>query len=187
MSSLAIRFRSTGGPEVLELAQVEVPLPAAGQITLRHHAVGVNFIDTYHRSGLYPVPLPSGLGVEACGVVEAVGDDAPFAQGELVAYATAPIGAYAERRTVDAKHVVRVPAGVDATLVAGVLLKGMTAEVLARRCHVARSGEVALVHAAAEPPWARHLGSSPDRVGHREIRQERRLVRAVHVGDDEEA
>jgi NADPH2:quinone reductase len=149
MRSLAVRFAAQGSPEVLALEEVEVAPPAAGQITLRHQAIGVNFIDTYHRGGLYPVALPSGLGVEACGVVEVVGEDAPFAVGDVVGYASGPIGAYAELRTIDARHAVRVPPGVDPALVAGVLLKGMTAEMLARRCHVARAGEVALVHAAA--------------------------------------
>ena len=145
----AIRMATTGGPEVLEVVDVKVPAPGPGEITVRHEAIGVNFIDVYRRTGLYPVPLPSGLGSEAAGVVEAVGEGVAFAVGDRVAYATGPVGAYAEAATLAAEVVVRVPDGIDGPTAAAVLLKGMTAEFLVRRCHPAKRGEIALVHAAA--------------------------------------
>lgn len=146
----AIRFAKTGGPEVLELADVPTPAPGEGEVLVRNEAIGVNFIDCYHRSGLYPVPaLPSGLGLEACGVVEAVGPGATLSKGERVAYASGPLGAYAELHVVSAARTVPVPRDLPASRVAASLLKGMTAEYLCRRCHEAKPGETALVHAAA--------------------------------------
>src|SRR3977135_2596697 len=126
----AIRFAKTGGPEVLEWQPVEVGKPGQGQVRLRHTAVGLNYIDTYHRSGLYPLPLPSGLGSEAAGIVEAAGDDAGFKEGERVAYALAPPGAYATHRLIAADRLVRLPDNVDAETAAAVMLKGCTAEML---------------------------------------------------------
>jgi NADPH2:quinone reductase len=145
----AIRLERTGGPEVLELVEVETPKPGPGQILVRHQAVGINFIDTYLRSGLYPMKLPSGLGSEAAGVVEAVGEGVTrFKAGDLAAYAGAP-GAYAEANVVAAGRAVKVPAGVDARTAAAALLKGMTVEFLIRRLHRVEPGETILVHAAA--------------------------------------
>ena len=109
----AIRMTTTGGPEVLEVVDVKVPAPGPGEVTVRHEAIGVNFIDVYRRTGLYAVPMPSGLGTEAAGVVEAVGEGVSFAIGDRVAYATGPVGAYAEARTLAAELVVRVPDGID--------------------------------------------------------------------------
>ena len=145
----AIRFERTGGPEVLDLLEVETPQPRAGQILVRHQAIGVNFIDTYQRSGLYPMRLPSGLGSEAAGVVEAVGDGVTrFKVGDLAAYAGAT-GAYADANVVLADRVVKIPAGVDTRTAAAALLKGMTVEFLIRRLHAVQSGETILVQAAA--------------------------------------
>lgn len=162
----AIRIARTGGPEVLELAEVEVPSPKPGEILVRHEAVGVNFIDTYHRTGLYPVKLPSGLGLEAAGVVEAVGDGVErFKTGDRVAYASGPIGAYAELNVTAAARAVKLPAGVDAKVGAAALLKGMTAEFLVRRTFPVKAGDTILVHAAAGGvgsilvQWAKHLGA----------------------------
>lgn len=161
----AIRFDRTGGPEVLELVEVETPEPRPGQILVRHQAVGINFIDTYQRSGLYPMKLPSGLGSEAAGVVEAVGDGVSrFKVGDLVAYAGTP-GAYADANAVAAERAVKVPTGVDARTAAAALLKGMTVEFLLRRCYPVRAGETILVHAAAGGvgqimvQWAKALGA----------------------------
>src|SRR5271169_973570 len=110
----AIRFSKMGGPEVLSLEDVELPPPGAGQVRVRHTVIGVNFIDTYQRSGLYPVPLPSGLGLEAAGVVDAVGDSvAALAKGDRVAYCTGPLGAYAEANNVPAERVIRLPSGIS--------------------------------------------------------------------------
>jgi NADPH2:quinone reductase len=163
----AIRFETTGGPEVLQLVEVETPTPGPGQILIRHQAIGLNFIDTYHRSGLYPVKLPSGLGSEAAGMVEAVGDGVTrFQVGDLAAYAGGPLGAYAEASVVAADRAVRPPAGTDARQAAAVMLKGMTAEFLLRRCYPLRAGQTALIHAAAGGvgqilvQWAKAIGAT---------------------------
>lgn len=163
----AIRISRTGGPEVLELVEVETPAPGPGEILIRHEAVGINFIDTYHRTGLYPVKLPSGLGMEAAGRVEAVGEGvARFAVGDLAAYASGPIGAYADLHVVKADRAVKPPEGVSAQVAAAALLKGMTAEFLLRRCYPVKAGETILVHAAAGGvgsilvQWASHLGAT---------------------------
>ncbi len=146
----AIRLSQYGGPEVLEVIDLPVPTPGAGEILVRHGAVGVNFIDTYHRTGLYPIRLPSGLGMEAAGTVEAVGEGVlRFAPGDLIAYASGPIGAYSEFHVVAAERAVRLPAGVSAELGAAALLKGMTAEFLVRRCFPVQAGQTVLIHAAA--------------------------------------
>jgi NADPH2:quinone reductase len=162
----AIRIERTGGPEVLEVTEVEVPTPKPGEILVRHEAVGVNFIDTYHRSGLYPVKLPSGLGLEAAGVVEAVGEGVErFKAGDRVVYASGPIGAYAELHATSAARAVKLPDGIDAKVAAACLLKGMTAEFLVRRTYPVKAGETILVHAAAGGvgsilvQWAKHLGA----------------------------
>ena len=163
----AIRISRTGGPEVLELVEVETPAAGPGEILIRHEAVGINFIDTYHRTGLYPVQLPSGLGMEAAGRVEAVGEGVTrFAVGDLAAYASGPIGAYADLHVVKADRAVKPPEGVSAQVAAAALLKGMTAEFLLRRCYPVKAGETILVHAAAGGvgsilvQWASHLGAS---------------------------
>ena len=162
----AIRFSRTGGPDVLETVDLPIPQPGPGQILVRHHAIGVNFIDTYHRSGLYPVKLPSGLGMEGAGVVEATGEGVTrFAPGDQAVYASGPIGAYAECHVVAADRAVRIPEGVTPDLAAAALLKGMTAEFLLRRCHAVAPGEQILIHAAAGGvgsilvQWAKALGA----------------------------
>ncbi len=145
----AIRFDQTGGPEVLQLLDIETPQLKPGQILVRHQAIGINFIDTYQRSGLYPMKLPSGLGSEAAGVVEAVGDGVTrFKVGDLAAYAGTP-GAYSEANAVSAERAVRIPDGVDVRTAAAALLKGMTVEFLIRRLHRVEAGDHVLVHAAA--------------------------------------
>ncbi|MDP3853092.1 quinone oxidoreductase [Phenylobacterium sp.] len=163
----AIRFETTGGPEVLQVVDLATPEPKAGEVLVRHQAVGVNFIDTYHRSGLYPVKLPSGLGMEAAGVVESVGEGVTrFKAGDLIAYASGPLGAYSQFHVVKADRAVKLPAGVDANQGAAALLKGMTAEFLLRRCYPVKAGETILIHAAAggvgsiAVQWAKHLGAT---------------------------
>lgn len=162
----AVRISQTGGPEVLRLIEVETPEPGAGQIRVRHQAIGLNFIETYQRSGLYSIPLPSGLGQEAAGVVEAVGPGvARFAPGDRVAYASGPPGAYAEAHVVRADRAVRLPDGVSFEVAAASLLKGMTAEYLVRRTFRVEAGMTILVHAAAGGvgqllcQWAASLGA----------------------------
>lgn len=148
--SKAIRFTSTGTPDVLRWEDVEVGEPGEGQARVRHTAVGVNYIDTYHRTGLYPVPLPSGLGIEAAGVVEAVGPGVTLVEpGDRVAYAGGPLGSYSETRLVPASVLVRIPDGLADETAAAMMLKGMTAQYLIRRTYPVRAGETVLFHAAA--------------------------------------
>lgn len=162
----AVRFEQTGGPEVLQLVEVDTPSPGPGQVLVRHEAVGINFIDTYHRSGLYPLKLPSGLGSEAAGVVEAVGDGVTrFQAGDPIAYAGGTLGAYAEYAVVAAERAVKPPPGIDARTAAAGLLKGMTVEAFIRRLHRVEAGETVLVHAAAGgvgqimTQWLKALGA----------------------------
>lgn len=163
--SHAIRFDQTGGPDVLQWVPLEVPPPGPGEVSLKHTAVGLNYIDTYHRSGLYPVPLPSGLGCEAAGVITAVGDGVDgFFVGDRVAYAGGPLGAYAEARTVPASVLVRLPDAISDEVAAAVMLQGLTAQYLLRQTYPVEAGETILVHAAAGGvgllmcQWAKHLG-----------------------------
>jgi len=147
----AIRIRRNGGPEVLEVESVEVGTPGPSEVVVRQHAVGVNFIDTYHRSGLYPVPgFPSGIGVEAAGEIVALGSDVTaLYPGQRVAYASGPPGAYAAERVYPAERLVPLPDDVDFETAAAVLLKGMTAEALIRRVFRVKAGDNVLLHAAA--------------------------------------
>jgi NADPH2:quinone reductase len=145
----AIRIATPGGPEVMTFDTIELPEPGPGEARVRHTAIGVNYVDTYHRSGLYEIALPAVLGVEAAGVVEAVGPGVDIPIGARVAYATASIGAYAEARIVPAEHLLPVPDGVSDEVAAAVLLKGLTVEYLLRRAHVVRPGDTVLFHAAA--------------------------------------
>src|SRR5688572_26145141 len=132
---LAIQAARAGGPEVLEAVELPVPEPGPGEIRIRHAAVGLNFIDTYHRSGLYPVSFPAVIGSEGAGVVDAVGEEVTrFAVGDRVGHAPGPLGAYAEMQIVPEGRAVRLPDAVSARDAAAVLLKGMTAEFLLRRC-----------------------------------------------------
>lgn len=164
----AIRFHETGGPEVLQWDLVDVPPPAAGELRLRQHAVGLNYIDTYHRSGLYPVPkLPSGIGLEGAGVVEALGEGvAGFSVGDRVAYAHGPLGAYAELRNLPADRAVKLPDTLSFGQGAAMMLQGLTAQYLLRRTHRVQAGETILVHAAAGGvgsilvQWAKALGAT---------------------------
>jgi len=160
----AIRFHQTGGPEVLRYEDIELPLPAAGQVRVRHTAIGVNFIDTYHRSGLYKLPLPSGLGSEAAGIVEELGEGVTSLKtGDRVAYVGA-LGAYSQANNVPADKLVKLPNGVSDEIAAAAMLKGMTAQYLLKRTFPVRQGMAILWHAAAGGvgliacQWARHLG-----------------------------
>ncbi len=147
----AIRFARTGGPEVLELEEIPLPEPKAGEALVRHHAIGVNFIDTYYRSGLYAVPLPSGLGSEAAGVVEKVGEGVTTVRiGERVAYAGAGApAAYSDARAISAERLVPLPDDITDEIAAASLLKGMTAEFLIHRTFPVARGQSLLWHAAA--------------------------------------
>jgi NADPH2:quinone reductase len=148
--SKAIRITETGGPEVMRWEDVALGAPGAGQARIRHTAVGVNYIDTYHRSGLYSLSLPTGLGSEAAGVVEAVGPDVTVVKpGDRVAYAGGGPGSYAEARVLPAGVLVPIPDGVTDQTAAAVMLKGMTAQYLIRRTYCVKPGETVLFHAAA--------------------------------------
>ncbi|HLU40532.1 MAG TPA: quinone oxidoreductase [Planctomycetota bacterium] len=164
---LAVRIHEPGGPNALRCDQVPLPEPGPGEVLVRHVAIGVNFIDTYHRTGLYPLPsLPHALGVEAVGVVEVLGRGVEgFLPGDRVAYAGGVPGAYAEYRTVAAERLVHVPEGIDDARAAAVLLRGMTVEYLVQRCVRIEPGMPVLVHAAAGGvglllcQWLAHLGA----------------------------
>ena len=148
--SKAIRFHQTGGPEVLKYEEVAVGEPGAGQVRLRHTAIGVNFLDTYHRSGLYPMPLPSGLGSEGAGVVEAVGPGVTtLKEGDRVAYTGNPVGSYAQTRLFPSDRLVKTPAGVTDAQAASMMLKGMTVQYLIKRTFPVQAGQTVLWHAAA--------------------------------------
>ena len=164
----AIRIHEYGGPEVLRWEEVEVGDPGPGQLRVRHGAVGLNYIDVYHRTGLYPLPsLPWTLGMEGAGWVEAVGEGvAEFKVGDRVAYASPPVGAYAEVRLIPADRVVALPEAIDDPTAAAMMLQGMTAQYLLRRTYRVQPGDAILLHAAAggvgliASQWARHLGAT---------------------------
>ncbi|BCL76728.1 quinone oxidoreductase [Jeongeupia sp. HS-3] len=166
MNTQAIRIHQHGDPDVLQLETITLAAPAAGEVLIRQTAIGVNFIDTYHRSGLYPLAMPTGLGQEACGVVEAVGDGVKeFRPGDRVAYAGGTPGAYAQHRIVPAARLVPVPDTISDDVAAGTLLRGMTAQYLLKRTFPLKAGQTVLIHAAAggvgqiASQWARALGA----------------------------
>lgn len=163
----AIRFHRTGGPEVLQWEEVGVGEPGPGEVRVRHAAVGLNFIDTYHRSGLYPVPLPSGIGLEGAGTVEALGPGVAHLQvGDRVAYAGGPLGAYSEARLISADRLIRLPDSLSFETGAAMMLQGLTAAYLLRRTFRVQKGDTVLIHAAAGGvgliacQWAKALGAT---------------------------
>ncbi len=163
----AIRLFAHGGPEVLRFEAVAEPIPAPNQVAVRHHAIGVNFIDVYHRTGLYPVALPSGLGMEAAGVIEAVGMGVDgFEVGDRVVYFGGPPDGYSDVRAIDADRVVKLPDEIDFARAAAMFLKGMTVEMLVRRVFPVEAGQTVLLHAAAGGvgllacQWLKHLGAT---------------------------
>jgi NADPH2:quinone reductase len=163
----AIRIHRFGGPEVLQWEEIPLPPPAPGEVTIRQTAVGLNFIDTYHRSGLYPLALPAGIGTEAAGLVEVLGAGVGgIAVGDRVAYAGLPPGAYAERRNWPAERLVKLPALITDEVAASAMLKGLTAWYLLRRSYRVQPGETVLLHAAAGgtgtllSQWAAALGAT---------------------------
>lgn len=164
----AIRIHETGGPDVLRWEDVEVASPQEGEVRLRQTAVGLNYIDTYHRSGLYPVEsLPTGLGVEGAGIVEEIGQGVTqFRVGDRVAYAGGPLGSYAEQRCMPVDRLVKLPDDIDEQTAAALMLKGLTTHYLVRLCYEVRSGDTILIQAAAGGvgllvcQWASHLGAT---------------------------
>src|ERR1700749_3259284 len=161
----AIRFHKPGGPEVLVWEEVQVGKPGPGEARIRHTAVGLNFVDIYNRSGLYPAQLPSGLGGEAAGVVEEVGSGVTHLKaGDRVPYGSSPIGAYAEERLIPADRLLKLPDSIDDKTAAAMMLKGLTTQYLIRQTYRIKAGETILLHAAAGgvglilSQWAKHLG-----------------------------
>ncbi len=165
--ALAAVVHAYGGPEVISIETITLPAPRPNEARVRHTAIGVNFVDTYQRSGLYKSALPLVLGVEAAGVVEAIGSDVTHVLvGDRVAYASAGPGAYAEARNASADRLVRLPDEISDEVAAAAMLKGMTAEYLLRRTHAVKAGETVLFHAAAGGvgliacQWLAHLGAT---------------------------
>lgn len=163
---LAVRLQETGGAEKLLVAEHELAPLAAGQVRVRHTAIGLNFIDIYQRTGAFPLPLPTGLGIEAAGVVEALGDGVTsLAIGDRIAYGTGPIGAYATHASLPANRLIKLPDAVSDDAAAAIMLKGMTAHMLLSRIYPVTAGTLIVVHAAAGGvgtllvQWAKALGA----------------------------
>lgn len=165
MRTKAIQIAENGGPEVMHLVDVDVPSPGKGEIRLRQTAIGLNYIDTYHRSGLYALPLPTGIGMEGAGVIDAVGEGVKGLKvGDRVAYGVGPRGAYARHRNVPASRVAKLPKAISDETAAGMMLKGLTVRALLRSVYKVKRGETILFHAAAGgvgvifTQWAKALG-----------------------------
>lgn len=165
---IALRIHETGGPEVLRVEHYDPGLPGAGEVLVRHEAIGLNYIDIYHRSGLYPLPeLPAIIGMEGAGVVESIGSGVTGLNlGDRVAYAGSPPGAYAERRCLPAHRLIKLPEAIATAQAAAIMLKGMTARYLLFGCYPVKMGDTILIHAAAGGvgslvcQWAHHLGAT---------------------------
>ena len=162
----SIIIKKNGGPEVLELQDVTVGSPGPDEIKVTNHAIGLNYIDTYHRSGLYPLPLPSGIGLEAAGKIDEVGSDVTeFSKGDNIAYASTPIGSYSQQRIIPAKNVVKIPDGISYELAATLMTKGLTTHYLICKTYKLQAGETILFHAAAGgvgqifAQWANSIGA----------------------------
>ena len=167
----AIRIYEQGPPEVMKWEDVELPPPGAGEVRMRHEVAGLNYIDTYHRSGVYKMPLPTGIGSEAAGVVEAIGDGvSEFKPGDRVCYASGtplqPVASYSEARNIPAARLVKIPDGINSDTVAAMMLKGMTVSYLIKRTYPVKSGETVVFHAAAGGvgliacQWLKALGAT---------------------------
>ena len=161
----AVKIQKAGGPEVLELQDISLRKPVKDEVLIEHVAIGLNYIDTYHRSGLYPLIFPSGLGMEATGIIKEAGPDVKgFSVGDKVAYASVPLGAYSTHRIFKTKSLVKVPDEIDLTLAATLMTKGLTTFYLLHKTYPVKSGEIILFHAAAGGvgqifgQWAKSLG-----------------------------
>tara|TARA_B100000780_G_scaffold21185_1_gene13625 strand:- start:233 stop:1207 length:975 start_codon:yes stop_codon:yes gene_type:complete len=162
----SIIIKKNGGPEVLELSDVTVGLPGPDEIKVTNHAIGLNYIDTYHRSGLYPLQIPSGIGLEAAGTIDEIGSNVnEFNKGDNIAYASMPIGAYSEQRIIPSKIAVKVPDGISHKIAATVMTKGLTTHYLICKTYLLKAGETILFHAAAGgvgqifAQWANSIGA----------------------------
>jgi NADPH2:quinone reductase len=163
----AFKFTAPGGPEVLTWVEAEVAAPGPDEVLIKHAAIGVNYIDIYHRTGFYPLPLPSGLGVEGAGTVKAVGSNVSFVKpGDRVAYAGGPPAAYSTGRLIPAGRVVKIPDSVSFEVAAALLFKGLTAQYLIHAAYPVKAGETVLLHAAAggvgriAAQWLKHSGAT---------------------------
>ena len=161
----SIKVKNTGGPEVLELEDITLDKPSADEVQIEHVSIGLNYIDTYHRSGLYPLQLPTGIGLEAAGIVKEIGSNVSnFSVGDKVAYAAAPLGSYSTHRNYPSKNIVKVPDNIDLEIISSAMTKGMTTFYLLHKTYVPKKGETVLFHAAAGGvgqffcQWAKSLG-----------------------------
>ena len=162
----AIKIDKFGSPDVLKVEDIEIGTPQSNEVLIKNLSIGINYIDTYHRTGLYPIPLPSGIGLEACGVIEEVGPKVTlFKVGDRVSHASMPIGAYSEKHIMPENKLVPVPDGVSNEVASCITLKGITAEYLLHRAYVLKKGDKVLYHAAAGAlgqilcPWANSIGA----------------------------
>ena len=161
----SIKVTNTGGPEVLELEEITLDKPGADEVQIEHVSIGLNYIDTYHRSGLYPLQLPTGIGLEAAGIIKEIGSNVSnFSVGDKVAYAAAPLGSYSTHRNYPSKNIVKVPDNIDLEIISSAMTKGMTTFYLLHKTYVPKKGETVLFHAAAGGvgqffcEWAKSLG-----------------------------
>jgi len=162
----SIKIEKFGGPEVLKIQDIEIGKPGPKEVLIKNLSIGLNFIDVYHRTGLYPIPLPSGIGLEACGVIEEIGSEVTlFEVGDRVTHASMPIGAYSEKQIMPEDKLVSVPKGISDEVASCITLKGITAEYLLHRAYPLKKGDKVLYHAAAGAlgqilcPWANALGA----------------------------
>ena len=161
----SIKVTNTGGPEVLELEEITLDKPGADEVQIEHVSIGLNYIDTYHRSGLYPLQLPTGIGLEAAGIIKEIGSNVSnFSVGDKVAYAAAPLGSYSTHRNYPSKNIVKVPDNIDLEIISSAMTKGMTTFYLLHKTYLVKSGQTILFHAAAGGvgqifgQWAKSLG-----------------------------
>ena len=161
----SIKVTNTGGPEVLKLEEITLDKPGADEVQIEHVSIGLNYIDTYHRSGLYPLQLPTGIGLEAAGTIKEIGPNVSnFSVGDKVAYAAAPLGSYSTHRNYPSKNIVKVPDNIDLEIISSAMTKGMTTFYLLHKTYVPKKGETVLFHAAAGGvgqffcQWAKSLG-----------------------------
>ena len=161
----SIKVTNTGGPEVLELEEITLDKPGADEVQIEHVSIGLNYIDTYHRSGLYPLQLPTGIGLEAAGIIKEIGSNVSnFSVGDKVAYAAAPLGSYSTHRNYPSKNIVKVPDNINLEIISSAMTKGMTTFYLLHKTYVPKKGETVLFHAAAGGvgqffcQWAKSLG-----------------------------
>ena len=162
----SIQIDKFGGPEVLVIKDIEIAKPGPKEVLIRNKSIGLNFIDVYHRTGLYPIPLPSGIGLEACGIIEEIGSEVSlFKVGDRVTHASMPIGAYSEKQIMPEEKLVSVPDGISDEVASCITLKGITAEYLLHRAYPLKKGDKVLYHAAAGGlgqilcSWANALGA----------------------------